>query len=73
MRGGKHVGDISTPYLFILASLFSLNDNISRIHVSNFISSCSVEFLRVRPTKQDPIYIYFEAILFVLSSCALYL
>ena len=66
MRGGKHVGDIITPYLFILASIFSLNDDIFK-----FYSNCNVVFFRARPTKQDPIYIYFEVILFVLSSCAL--
>ena len=45
MRGGKYVGDISTSYLFILASLFSLNDNISHIRGSNFIPVAVLCFL----------------------------
>ena len=45
MRGGKHVSDISTSYLFILASLFSLSDNISRIRGSNFIPVAVLCFL----------------------------
>ena len=45
MRGGKHAGDISTPYLFILASLFSLNDDISCITGSNFIPVAMLYFL----------------------------
>jgi len=45
MRGGKHVSDISTSYLFILASLFSLNDNISHIRGSNFIPVTVLCFL----------------------------